>query len=185
MRDYDDTGLVRLISLGNKQAFEEIYERYHRQLFYLAMKYLKSKSLSEDAVQDVFVKLWQKRGELDPDKSVKGFLFISLKNHVLNMIRNRKSKILSEVELKEDQHLTGNDVMDEVLYKEYEHIVNLGLAELPDRKRKVFELKAFNGFSNSEIAELLLISINTVKVQYYHGSQFIRAYLKKHADINS
>lgn len=185
MHDYDDSGLVRLIRLGDSRAFEEVYERYHRQLYYMAMKYLKSKELSEDAVQEIFVKLWHKRGELDPDKSVKGFLFISLKNHVLNMIRNRKNKILSGVELKEDQHLTGNNVMDEVIYTEYEYILNRGLAELSDKKRKVFELKTFNGFSNSEVADLLLISINTVKVHYYHGSQFIRSYLEKHADINS
>jgi len=183
MRDYDDSGLVKLIRLGDKQAFEEIYERYHRQLFFMAMKYLKSKNLSEDAVQDVFVKLWQKRDQLDPYKSVKGFLFISLKNHVLNMIRNRKSKILSEIELEETNHPFQNSTIDEVVYAEYEDIIQRGLAELTERKRKVFELKTFNGFSNSEVADLLLITINTVKVHYYHSSQFIRSYLKKHADV--
>jgi len=182
MHDYDDSGLVKLIRLGDKQAFEEIYERYHRQLFFMAMKYLKSKNLSEDAVQDVFVKLWQKRDELDPHKSVKGLLFISLKNHVLNMIRNRKNKILSEIKLEEVNHPFQNSTIDEVVYAEYEQIVQKGLAELSERKRKVFELKT-NGFTNSEVADLLLITINTVKVHYYHSSQFIRTYLKKHADV--
>ncbi len=183
MRDYDDKGLVRLIRLGDKHAFEEIYHRYHKQLYYLAMKYLKSKNLSEDAVQEIFIKLWQKRDQLDPEKSVKGFLFISMKNHVLNMIRNRKNKIISDLELEENQHHTERNVMNEIIFSDYEQLLQRGLSELPDRKRKVFELKAFQGLTNSEVAEVLLISINTVKVHYYHGSQFIRSYLKKHADI--
>ncbi len=185
MQFYEDEGLVKLIRLGDKHAFEVIYHRYHNQLYYLAMKYLKSKNLSEDAVQDIFIKLWQKRGQLDPEKSVKAFLFISMKNHVLNMIRNRKNKIISDQEYIEEQHETSENVFNEVISADYEKILHRGLAELPERKKYVFELKAFNGFSNSEVAELLTISINTVKVHYYHGSQFIRSYLKKHADINS
>jgi RNA polymerase sigma-70 factor (family 1) len=185
MRDCEDKGLVKLIRLGNKIAFEEIYLRYHKQLYLLAIKYLKSKNLAEDAVQVIFIKFWQKRGQLDPDKSVKALLFISMKNHVLNMIRNRKNKIISDMEFSEEQHETSENVFNEVISADYEQILHRGLAELPERKRKVFELKTFNGFSNSEVAELLTISINTVKVHYYHGSQFIRSYLKKHADINS
>jgi RNA polymerase sigma-70 factor (family 1) len=183
MRDCGDKGLVKLIRLGDQPAFEEIYLRYNRQLYYLAMKYLKSKNLSEDAVQEIFIKLWQKRDQLDPEKSVKGFLFISMKNHVLNMIRNRKNKIISDLELEEDQHHTEQIVMNEIILSDYEQLLQRGLSELPDRKRKVFELKAFQGLTNSEVAEVLFISINTVKVHYYHGSQFIRSYLKKHADI--
>jgi RNA polymerase sigma-70 factor (family 1) len=178
-----DEGLVKLIRLGDKRAFEEIYHRYHRQLYYLAMKYLKSKNLAEDAVQDIFVKFWQKRDQLDPEKSVKALLFISMKNHVLNVIRNRKNKIISDLEFFEEQHEASENLLNEVISADYEQILHRGLAELPERKRKVFELKTINGFSNSEVAELLMISINTVKVHYYHGSQFIRSYLKKHADI--
>jgi RNA polymerase sigma-70 factor (family 1) len=178
-----DEGLVKLVRLGDQHAFEEIYHRYHRQLYFMAMKYLKCKNLAEDAVQDIFVKFWQKRDQLDPEKSVKALLFISMKNHVLNMIRNRKNKIISDLEFFEEQYETSENVFNEVISADYEQILHRGLAELPERKKKVFELKTINGFSNSEVAELLMISINTVKVHYYHGSQFIRSYLKKHADI--
>ena len=184
MREYDDKGLVKLLRLGNKQAFEKIYERYHRQLYFMARKYLKDRGLAEDAVQDIFVKLWNKRDSLDPSQSVKGLLFTSLKNHVLNMIRDRKNKILSGYELGEESHPRKNHTGDDVIYTEYQHIVKRGLAELPEKKRKVFELRAFNGLSNPEIAKILLISINTVKVHYYHGSRFMRSYLEKHADIH-
>jgi RNA polymerase sigma-70 factor (family 1) len=183
MRDYEDKGLVKLVRLGDKNAFEEIYVRYHKPLYFLSMKYLKSRSLSEDAVQDVFVKLWQKRGQLDPDKSVKALLFISMKNHVLNMIRNGKNKIISDLEFFEENHEASENLLNEVITSDYEKILQRGLAELPERKRTVFELKTFNGYSNSEVADHLMISINTVKVHYYHGSQFIRSYLKKHAEI--
>jgi RNA polymerase sigma-70 factor (family 1) len=180
MQDYHDTGLVEMIASGSKDAFEEIYHRYHRQLYHLAIKYLKSKDLAEDAVQDVFVTLWQKKERLSPIKSVQAFLYTCLKNHILNMIRNHKKKMLSEIELLDEDYVAPNSTWEEINFADCMQIVNEGLLELSDRKRKVFELKVFEGLSNSEIAEKLHISVNTVKVHYYQSSQFIKAYLNKH-----
>ena len=73
-------------------------------MYYIAKKYVKDHGLAEDAVQDIFVKVWEKREELDASKSIRGYLFAMLKNYVLNMIRHRKRKILSGYELKEEHH---------------------------------------------------------------------------------
>ncbi len=183
MHDLNDTILAQKIRKGSEKAFREIYDRYHVQMYFIAKKYVKDSSLSEDAVQDIFVKLWTKRQKIDETKSIKGFLFTMLKNHVLNMIRDRKDKIISISSTKMEILPRKNLTDDELLYKEYHDIVQKGLNELSDRKREVFELKAFSGHSNSEVAELLKINIRTVKTHYYNSSKFIRAYLKNHAGI--
>ncbi|MEX1063206.1 MAG: RNA polymerase sigma-70 factor [Balneolaceae bacterium] len=176
-----DAVLAEKIGEGCSESFEKIYERYHRPLFFMAKKYLKDQELAEDAVQDIFVKLWEKRDTLDASRSVKGFLFTMLKNHLLNVIRDQKKKIISVYKVDVENLLHSGQTDDDIIYKDYQNLVKRGLNELPDRKREVFELK-ISGYSNAQIAEILLISIHTVKTQYYHGSKFIRSYLKNHSD---
>lgn len=183
MHELNDTILVQKIRVGNEKAFREIYDRYHVQMFYIAKKYVKIPALAEDAVQDIFVKLWMKRDRLDETKSIKGFLFTMLRNHVLNMLRDRKDEIVSVSDVNEKWLPRQNLTEDDMLYKEYHEILKQGINELSDRKREVFELRTLSGHSNSEVADILKINIRTVKTHYYNSSKFIRSYLKNHAGL--
>jgi len=180
--DISDTVLARRISKGSTDAFEEIYERYHRALYSMAISYLKDQSLAEDAVQEIFVKLWEKREFLDSSQSLKGYLFTMLKNQLLNTIRNRKKIIVSVFAIQEEELPKERSTEEEVIYNDYQQILQNGLHHLPDRKREIFELKSL-GHSNDQIAKMLVISVNTVKTQYYLGLKFIRTYLKNHAEL--
>lgn len=180
--DKSDTTLACKIRKGSTAAFEEIYDRYHRQLFCMARSYLKDEKLSEDAVQDIFVKLWEKREHLNPERSIKGYLFTMLKNQLLNTLRNRKKTILSAFSDDEQQFPSEVSTEQTVIYNDYQEILQKGLHHLPDRRREVFELKTL-GHSNDQIAKMLVISVHTVKAHYYHGLKFIRTYLKNHAEL--
>lgn len=181
MIDLSDRELGIRISRGDREAFGEIYNRYHEQLYYLAIKYLKEKCLAEDAVQDVYVKLWSKRKNIDPGKSLRGFLFVSLRNDIMNKIEKNSRRILSAFE-SDDQQTSSDDVYLNYLEKEYEGLYNEGLKKLSKRRREIFELKV-SGLTNKEIAEQLVISENTVKVHYYHGTKFLREYLRVHGGV--
>jgi RNA polymerase sigma-70 factor (family 1) len=183
MHELKDTDLVEHIRTGNEKAFREIYDRYHVQMYYIAKQYVKDPALAEDAVQDIFVKFWEKRDQLDETKSIRGFLFTMLRNHVLNMLRDNKKEIVDILNVRMSQLPKKNQTEDELTYKEYHDVVKQGLDQLSERKREVFELKAFSGRTNSEIAELLKINVRTVKTHYYNSSKFIRAYLKDHTGI--
>lgn len=185
MHDLNDTVLGKKIRLGSEKAFREIYNRYHVQMYYIAKKYVKSTDLAQDAVQDIFVKLWEKRDKIDESKSIKGFLFIMLRNHVLNMIRDRKDEIVSISGIESKNLPRQNLTEDDLVYKEYHEIVQKGLKELSERKREVFELRTLKGHSNSEVADLLNINIRTVKTHFYNSSKFMREYLKNHAGLLS
>lgn len=71
----DETILARNIRNGDVRSFEILYQRYHRQLHNLAVKYLKQQVLAEDAVQEIYLKIWLHKEELDELRSVKGLLF--------------------------------------------------------------------------------------------------------------
>lgn len=183
MHDLNDTILIQKIRDGCEKAFREMYDRYHVQMYFIAKKYLKDTNLAEDAVQDIFVKVWEKRHNLDHVNSVNSYLFTMVRNHVLNMLRDRKSELISISAVKEKKLPAKNPTEDNLQYSEYETVFRKGVNELSGRKREVFELRTLKGLTNSEVAELLQIHVRTVKTHYYNSSKFIRTYLKNHAGI--
>ncbi len=184
MNAQTDTDLAKKIRIGNDRAFKEMYDRYHVQLYYIARQYLKSPELAEDAVQEVFVKLWVKRSGIDLSKSIKSYLFTILKNHLLNELRKKKEVLLCYHEVEEKQFQKKNGTSDQVIYNEYLDVVKKGMKGLTDREREIFELKSVKNYTNSEISELLDINIRTVKTHYYHSAKYIRSYLQKHSSIS-
>lgn len=182
MPENEENISLRQLKLGDEQAYEDIYFLYHKRLYSLAFKYLKSRELAEDAVHDTFIKLWENRQDIKT--SIKGFLFTSARNHVMNMIRNNKKKVLKHIQLEQQKAAPVNKTEEIILYSEYQKILARGLDELPAGKKEIFKLKTVQGLSNAEIASKLDISIYTVKSQYYQASQFIRKYLDKHAGIS-
>ena len=175
---------VLLLNRGDSEGLKQLYYIYCKQLFYLAKKYLKDTHLAEDAVQDVFIKLWLKRGKLDPEQCIKSFLFTCLKNHVLNMIRNQKRRIIAAYQVEEQFHPSSDYTADELQYREYTAILNNGINDLPEKRREIFYLKTSGNLSNEQIAEKLHISVNTVKVHYQKGRKFIQAHLQKEAGVS-
>lgn len=182
---FENATSIEVIRLkkGDKTAFREIYERYHRSIYTLALRYLKDHHMAEDATQDIFIKLWITKERLDPEKSLKSFLFTCLRNHVLNMIRNQKRRILAAYQLKEIHHPVSTCTEDDIQYNEYSEILNDGLDKMPERRKEVFRLKMVTDLTNAQIAEKLQISIHTVKVHYKLGTIFIKSHLKNQADI--
>lgn len=181
-----DIVLVRKIQKGDRNAFKKLYDRYHEQLYFLAKRYLKDQYLAEDAVQDLFLKVWTKRKMLQ-GSSIKGFLFTTMKNHLIDTIRKQKTSTKVKEDLKKvsKDERCRNTTVEKVIYAEYKKIVEQALQKISPEKRKVFEMKNFEGLSNAEVAEKKDVSVNTVKTQFYLGSKYVRDYLKKHADFGN
>ena len=83
-----DEDLLASLRQGSEDAFTVIYERYHKLLYVLAYKYLKNSFAAEDAVQQVFLRLWESHSLLMINVNLRNYLYTMLKNHVLNEIRN-------------------------------------------------------------------------------------------------
>lgn len=176
--------MIRKLKLGDEAAFRAVFDSYHRQLHKVALNYLHDNELAEDALQEVFVKLWKYRPKLDPTQSLEGLLYTLIKNHVLSMIRANKRRINNKIAFSFLHVKNRNSpVEDAIVYSEYEVIFSKALEKLPSGKREVFWLRSQNGFTNQEVADLLNITVNTVKSQYYEACKFIREFLDEHADI--
>ncbi|CAN5417002.1 RNA polymerase sigma-70 factor [soil metagenome] len=173
--------IVRLHN-GDENALEEIYWLYCDQLHRLAFQFLRDQQLAEDAVQDIFLKLWNQRNQLDENRSIRGFLIISLKNHVLNMLKINKRRILRQFEYSRINTNKVNETDSTAICSELHLLIEHCLKNLPEAKRRVYELKRVGDFSNKEIASRLGLSENTVKSHYYLAKkslkEFISAYQK-------
>ena len=167
--------LVKALKEGNQLAFSIVYKTYAAQTFSLAFKYLLNKELAEDAVQNLFLKLWLKKEEIDETKPINRYLFTMLKNDLLNTLRDSKKNIyLLEDCLSMVLELEDNS-QNENLKQEQMNIIQQALEQLSPQRRKVFEMKVSGKYSNQEIADKLNLSINTIKFQYSQSLNQIRA----------
>src|SRR5690625_658532 len=178
----DDRSLVSRLNKDDRQAFDKIYWIYHQPMLELARRYLKDHQLAEDAVQDVFYRLWIKRKEIDSERSLRGFLFTALRNHVLNMVKIHKRRILRQFEYAESQNVVTRQADAEVIYSETEKIVQNGIKTLPEGKKLVFTLTSLKGYSNQEVAEYLGISVHTVRSQFQKANKIVQRFVTRHID---
>lgn len=174
-----DEDLLAQLQQESEEAFTVIYERYHKLLYVLAYKYLKSTCASEDAVQQVFLKLWEGRTLLSVNVNLRNYLYTMLKNHVLNEIRNRNSAIEKNYEIMQSTPEYEDEVFALLEEKDMQSHFYRILQRLPEQKRRVCLYKLKGNLSNQEIAAKMNLSIPTVKTHYAQAIKLLRSHLKR------
>jgi len=161
----------------NKHQFEELFHEQFNMLCRFAFGYIHDRDSAQEIVQDVFINLWQKKETITADKSVKSYLYTSVKNRCLNYIRDHK-KFRShylDVELEMEIPVTDVDIFS---VSETQDKINTALDKLPEKCRQVFEMSRFEEMKYKEIAEKMDISIKTVEVQMSKALKILREELK-------
>jgi len=176
--------LLTLISDGDQEAFAVIYTKYLNNIYRYIFSICYTKEMSEEIVQDLFVKVWENRAQLIHVTSFKAYLYRSAKNLLLNHVQRSKiqSKVFNVIEVekqKETNTLTDSDL----LFNEYYRIAQKAIDLLPEKRKQIFRLRLNDELSLDEIAVKLSISKNVVKKQLYSGISFVRKYLHKHEII--
>lgn len=174
-----DNELASRIKQGNQLAFATIYDKYHKQLYALALRYLKNREMAEDVTQEVFINLWSNRSRLVETLNLKSFLFTTAKNLILNTIRNNQRAIEKNYEILMDSMFEETDFDQLEESHEMTSIIEKAVEALSPQRKIIFYLKTTEALSNQEIGQQLNISVNTVKVQYYQILKEIRAYASK------
>lgn len=176
----EDSSLFLLIKKRDKEAFTVVYHKYHHYLYSLAFRYLKDVELAEDAVQHVFVKLWDSARYIDVGINMKNYLYTMTKNFVLNQIRDNKEMISlnyenAQIEITDE----SRDVVSIMEDKQLLSLLYEGIQHLPPQKKEICHLKIDENKSNQEIAEVMGISVNTVKSHYQESVKMLRDYFQK------
>lgn len=175
----NDLTLLILLRDNDISAFEKIYFEYHQSLFLLALRYLKSETAAEDAVQCVFLKLWETRKELSIQINLKNYLYTMTKNLVLNEIRHNCVVVESNYELLMQQQEFDDSLQTGFEQKEVRDSLFNAINALPQRKKDICILKLQGEFSNEEIANEMNISVSTVKSHYMEALKMLRMQMRK------
>lgn len=150
------------ITASDRKAFNCLFRSLYPRLIHFASKYNRNKAVARDIVQDAFIALWEKRKQLDPDRSIQAYLYRIVRNKSLNHIRNHSNETVG---LLEDIPLKAADEDKRKQQNENEQLVNLlkiWIKKLPKRQREAFELSRFEGLDHDEIAEVMNVSSSTV-----------------------
>lgn len=172
------------IKLGDEQAFELLFRKYYIRLCAFSNKFLNEPEDAKEIVQEVFVKIWEGRDEIDPEDSLKSYLFKIAQNLSINKLR--RIKVESKyVEVFKIVYLECHEYSshDTLLAKELEENIANSISNLPTECRKVFELSRVEGLKYREIAEVLNISVKTVETQMTKALKYLRIELSEYLTL--
>ncbi|MBX2925126.1 MAG: RNA polymerase sigma factor [Chitinophagaceae bacterium] len=181
----DDRLLLQQVSDGNIQAYVQLFEKYlpllSNFLFPFATQY---KVETEDIIQDIFLKIWEKRETLIAIRSFDRYLFRMAKTRVIDLLRRQQAKRRFQERYAEmkDPATPATGPEDLLQYAHYNTTAQKAIDNLTPKLREVFALSTEKDLSLDEIAEKLSISKDAVKKRLYTANVAIKNYLKEHGE---
>ncbi len=180
---HNETELLRLTAEGDESAFTKLFAHYQDRIYSIAFKLIKSNIVAEEIVQDVFLKIWLKRADLNNIQNFSAYLFVVTRNNAYKVLKgiaqNYKVIMLSD----EDQTLAHNDPAELLIEKEYSLLLQNTIDRLPKQQRQVYYLVKDQGFKRDEVAQKLQIQPETVKFHLAQAMKNIRAIFMLHISI--
>ena len=165
--------LLRLTN-DDEKAFEFIYWKYNAHVYNFANSLLYSPKIAQDITQNVFLKIWEKRHEINPEQNFNAYLFTIARNMVY---KETEQKLLAEQslrQLQEEEDVLDMSTIQTLDYHFTEELCRSLVEELPPARREIFKLSRFERLSNKEIALRLSISERTVETQLYRATRFLK-----------
>src|SRR5690606_103358 len=173
----DEQHLLARIREGDMKAFRLVYAHYWPLLITHALRMLQDEAEAEDMVQAVLFSFYKSAHKLAPDSNISSWLFVSLRNRILNHFRNEKSKLLHlENFIQTIAHSVNsmNSPLESVVLKELQLNLEAEIERMPPRMREIFELSRMEYLSHKEIASKLKLSDKTVKTQINSALRILR-----------
>ncbi|MBC7921841.1 MAG: RNA polymerase sigma-70 factor [Ferruginibacter sp.] len=179
-----ESSLVARVVSGDEQAFKDLFFIYKHKLYGYCLRYVKSAAMAEDLVQEAFMKVWEHRHQLDPQQSFGAYLFRITRNHLLNCLKRVAYQEAFVKHAAAQRDCLHHQTEWAVISADYEQLAVQAIARLPRQRQLIFQMSRQDGLSHEEIARILNISTNTVKVQIHRALKTIRRYFQLHTDLN-
>ncbi|MFO7655571.1 MAG: RNA polymerase sigma-70 factor [Bacteroidales bacterium] len=166
--------IIKKLQSGDERFYKSLFYEYYARLTFFANKYVHDIEVAREIVQELFVKLYERRFSLHIETNFKSYLYRSVYNSCINH--------LNQVALRERHHqIIKNQSEDKYTFSEgetslaeLEHKIYTEIEKLPLQCRKIFKHNRFDGMSNSEIADMLNLSKRTVETQISKALKILR-----------
>ncbi len=179
----DEKVLLGRLAEGDAPAFTALYEKYSLKLYANIFRLVKSEDTAKEILQELFLKIWELRGQIDPEKSFKSFLYKIAGNLVYDHFRKvSRDKRLSDnlLYLLEEEYSHSEE---SIIYNESLELLNMAINRLPEMRRRVYVLGKMEGKTYEEISAQLGISHSTISDHIVKANRFIKTYLTSRTDV--
>lgn len=176
-----DPDLAGLLAAGSQEALAELYDRYGRLAYSVALRVLGDPGRAEDAVQEAFLNIWNRAASFDARRgSLRTWLLTSVRNRSVDYLRGRSAHERQELELQPALAEVGlrSDPWREVSLSLERSAVRDAMSNLPTEQRQAVELAYFAGYSHREIAEMTSVPLSTVKGRMRLALEKLSSYLQ-------
>lgn len=180
--EYSEVELVNELRHGSHVAFEQLYRRYAPRLTMKLISLLRDEELAGDVLQDLFIKLWEIRELIEPEQSLRGYLYTIASNMAKDKFRSSMTRqLFIQSEFGDEEiHDSVNQFIDQ---KELRIAIEKALEKLPPRQREVYTLFKLEGLSYKEIQDRLNISKPAVNRLIQEAGKKMKEYLQPIAYI--
>jgi len=162
--------MVAALRNGDPDAYKAVYLRFYEPLSDFLSALIHDKAEGEEIAQETMADLWENRDKLDPDRNVSGYIYTIGRNAALQHLRRRKVRIsYANDYLNWGQTDVSGD--ETILAQETELLIRMKICQLPEQKRRIYEMHREQGMTYEDIASELGISVNTVK---YHMKSILK-----------
>ncbi|WP_337941694.1 RNA polymerase sigma-70 factor [Parabacteroides sp.] len=155
-----DASYIKELVLGSHDAFKKLFMNYFPKVKYFVCHLIKSESIAEELAQDVFMKIWERREDLETIESFNSYVYRMAKNIALNYLRR---KYLEDSYLEEYEGETESTIEGDLYVREMELLEQLTVSRMPPKRKAIYEMSRKDGLTNDEIATRMGISKKTVE----------------------
>ena len=173
--------LIKNVKDSNRISFQKLFYQFHDQLFRFVVYRVQDADIAKDITQETFLRIWEKRESLQPEKSFFSLLARISTNLCYDHFRYTEVRLRNKDRIPEFGKSHFDNPEEVVQAKAIEKIIRKLVNEkLPQRCRVIFILSRIEGFSNQEISTKLSLSIRTVENQIYRALKILKKHMKKY-----
>jgi RNA polymerase sigma-70 factor, ECF subfamily len=171
-----DEALLALASRADESALGELYDRYGRVAYGLALRIVRDRALAEDAVQEAFLAVWRSAGSFLAEQGKPSTWILTLVHRrAVDLVRREERRRAEPLE--DVAQPTGEATDEEAWLRAQRQVVQEALRKLPHDQREAIELAYYGGFTQSELAERLGQPLGTIKSRMFVGLRRLRELL--------
>lgn len=173
----DTIDLFSEVKNNNRNAYEALFRQLYTPLVRFAREIVKDTDAAEDLVQEVFVKIWERRHQIQIETGIKSYLYMAVKNQCLNALRIEQRNAFLSDDFNDDLRVANNqtDLQTNTIHLK-QHIAE-AIEKLPPRCGLIFKMSRFEEKTYQEIADALELSVKTIENQMGKALQLLRLHL--------
>lgn len=176
----DESTLISLLKKDSEYAFQLLFDHYHNLVYKVALLYVKSPTLAQDIVQDVFMKIWFQRNNLPDVISFESWIYTLSRNLTINCLKKLAYEGKARAAFNKDQNGFDDTTDHKIRNSQYNALLQQAIHQLPEQQQKVYRLGKEKGLTYEAIGHELSLSPLTVKTHMSRALAAIRSFLQKH-----